>query len=133
MSDERREHILSTALEAFSRHGYRRVNMKEIAEAAGISRPGLYLYFKTKEDVYGAAVEQRAEGLLEEIRQGINEKAAIKDKIMHAFEIWTVRDFETEVGSPEAREIYECTQSFMSASFDKMRLKFETILAAALS
>ncbi len=107
--------------------------MKEIAEAADISRQGLYLYFKTKEEVYSAAVEQRAERLLVEIRQRINGRTTVKEQILNAFEIWTIRDFETEIGSPEAREIYECTQAFMSISFDKLRLRFEAILATALS
>ncbi len=53
---------------------------KEIAEAAGISRHGLYLYFKTKEEVYRAAVEPRAERLVDEIRQGIGKKATVEEK-----------------------------------------------------
>jgi TetR/AcrR family transcriptional regulator of autoinduction and epiphytic fitness len=133
MSDEKRAHILSTALDAFLRHGYRRVNMQEIADAAGISRQGLYLYFRTKEEVFSAAVEQRAEGLLKEIRQGIEEKKTVEDKILYAFDVWTVRDFEKEIATAEAKEIHECMHAFMNTSFEKMRLKFEAILSAVLS
>lgn len=133
MSDAKRTRILAAALETFLRYGYKRVNMQEIAESAGISRQGLYLYFKTKEDVFAAAVEQRAENLLEEIRRGIEKKKTAADKILYAFDVWTIRDFEREVASPEAREIQEYTHPFMSKSFEKMREKFEAILASVLT
>ena len=133
MRDEKKERILSTALEVFFRYGYRRVNMKEIADAAGISRQGLYLYFPSKEDVYREAVEQKAEKLLDEILQGITGKTEVEEKILYAFEIWTIRDFATEIGSPEAREINGYTQSFMNAGFERTRLKFEAIVEKVLS
>jgi len=71
MNDEKRRQILSTALRVFWKHGFRRVNMKEIAEAAGISRPGLYLYFKTKEEVFTEAIKYYADVLLAEIDRGM--------------------------------------------------------------
>lgn len=132
MSDEKKDQILSKALEAFFRYGYRRVNMKEIAEEAGISRQGLYLYFETKEEVYRQAVEQRAERLLDEIHRGIKKRETVDSKILYAFDIWTIRNFAAEINSPEAREINECTQAFMSTSFDEKRRKFEAILEEIL-
>lgn len=47
-SAERRERVRSAALEVFARYGLRRTTMADIAAAAGISRPGLYLVHANK-------------------------------------------------------------------------------------
>jgi TetR/AcrR family transcriptional regulator, regulator of autoinduction and epiphytic fitness len=67
VSDEKRQHILSAALGVFFKYGYKRVSMNEIAEAAGISRPGLHLYFSSKEEVFRAAILHLADGLIAEV------------------------------------------------------------------
>jgi AcrR family transcriptional regulator len=55
--DERRARVVAAATTAFSRHGYRRCAMADIAEAAGMSRPALYLLFPGKEAVFRAVAE----------------------------------------------------------------------------
>ena len=132
MDDEKKDHILSAALELFFRYGYRRVSMEEIAQAADMSRQGLYLYFRTKKDVYIAAVQRRAEILLAEIHEGMTGEMTVEEKLMYAFELWTIRDYDAEIGSPEAREIYAYTQPFMAASFDTTRRRFEAVVTATL-
>ena len=44
-SEQKREHILQCAKPVFARKGFRAVTMKDIVEACGISRGGLYLHF----------------------------------------------------------------------------------------
>ena len=56
LSDERRDRFLSAAIACFARYGYRRTSMGSIAEAADVSRPALYQYFTSKDDVFRAAV-----------------------------------------------------------------------------
>jgi AcrR family transcriptional regulator len=56
--DERREQILQCALAIFSKRSYDEVSSTEIAAAAGVSRGLLNHYFRTKRDLYLAAVEQ---------------------------------------------------------------------------
>jgi AcrR family transcriptional regulator len=43
--------IIETALEIFSKKGYRDLTMDEIAEKLGVSKGALYTYFKSKDDV----------------------------------------------------------------------------------
>jgi TetR/AcrR family transcriptional regulator, regulator of autoinduction and epiphytic fitness len=129
---EKYTHIASTALNVFLRHGYRRVNMVEIAEAAGISRPGLYLYFKTKEEIFCAAMLHHTDLLLEQIARGIGAAGDIKQKFLFAFEIWTIESFELTLISPEAKEISDCSYSFASAAFDESYHNLETLLVSSL-
>jgi AcrR family transcriptional regulator len=55
---ERRGRILEAALEAFAAHGYHATSMREIAAAAGITKPVLYLHFDSKERLFVALLEQ---------------------------------------------------------------------------
>ena len=50
MSD-RKTDILRAAIATFTRYGFRRSSMEDIAAEAGLSRPALYQYFKSKEDI----------------------------------------------------------------------------------
>ncbi len=42
----------------FRRHGFRRSSIEETAEAAGLTRQGLYHHFKSKEALFRAAIER---------------------------------------------------------------------------
>lgn len=56
-TEDRRTRVVAAAISAFSRHGYRRCTMGDIAAAAGMSRPALYLLFSGKEEVFRAVAE----------------------------------------------------------------------------
>lgn len=47
-----REAILRAAMELFGRKGYAGTSTREICEAAGITKPVLYYYFRDKEQLY---------------------------------------------------------------------------------
>jgi AcrR family transcriptional regulator len=51
------ERILTAALGLIGRRGVRRLGMREISEAAGVSRGTLYRYFPSKDDVLAAAAD----------------------------------------------------------------------------
>jgi AcrR family transcriptional regulator len=51
---ERREEIIAAAKELFMTEGFAKVTTRAIAEKAGLSQTGVYLYFPTKEDILKA-------------------------------------------------------------------------------
>jgi TetR/AcrR family acrAB operon transcriptional repressor len=51
-SDKTFDQILAAAVEVIIRLGYDKSTMNDIAEEAGLSRRTLYLYFKSKEDLF---------------------------------------------------------------------------------
>jgi AcrR family transcriptional regulator len=65
--DALRRSILDAAREAFARHGYDGVSMRQLAEKVGCTHGNLYLHFKDKEALFDTLVEesfeQFAEGL----------------------------------------------------------------------
>lgn len=58
--DERRAEILEAGTALFAEHSYEEISMREIAQAAGISKPLLYHYFPSKIDLFKAAVAEKA-------------------------------------------------------------------------
>ncbi len=58
--DERREQILQTAVDLFSRKGFKGTTTKEIAAAAGVSEAMVFRHFATKDDLYAAILDAKA-------------------------------------------------------------------------
>ena len=50
--DPKREAILASAFTQFSRYGFRRTSMEDIAKETGISRASIYSHFENKEEIF---------------------------------------------------------------------------------
>ena len=61
---EKRYRVVTAALSAFSRFGYRRASMADIAGAADMSRPALYLVFPSKIAVFRALADMLLAGAM---------------------------------------------------------------------
>jgi TetR/AcrR family transcriptional regulator, cholesterol catabolism regulator len=57
-AEEQRARILAAAVEVFSRRGYRAASMNDIAVRVGLSKPALYHYVATKQDLLVAVYEE---------------------------------------------------------------------------
>lgn len=132
MDNKKKLEIVATALEVFFKYGYKRVSMNEIAEAAGISRAGLYLYFKSKEEIFNAAIVHHGDVLIEEITSGLPSHKTTEDQILYTFEVWSIRHFDDSLHSPEYKEITDSSYQFAQEALDTSYGKFETLLAALL-
>lgn len=60
---ELRQAILDAATDAFARDGYASVSLRAVAEAVGLSHGAIYGYFKDKDELFEALVEQSFEQL----------------------------------------------------------------------
>ncbi|MDP3195737.1 TetR family transcriptional regulator C-terminal domain-containing protein [Tabrizicola sp.] len=63
-----REVILDAALEVFSLHGFRGATLDQIAEVAGLSKPNLLYYFRSKEEVHTALLTGLLDTWLDPLR-----------------------------------------------------------------
>jgi AcrR family transcriptional regulator len=61
--DERRRQLLDAGATLFAAHAYEEISMRQIAAAAGVSKPLLYHYFPSKNDLFMAAVTEAASEL----------------------------------------------------------------------
>jgi AcrR family transcriptional regulator len=56
---ESKQKIMKAAMDVFSRKGYAKASIREIARTAGISIGGVYLYFRNKEELYRSLISER--------------------------------------------------------------------------
>jgi AcrR family transcriptional regulator len=133
MSEVKKNKILKAALSVFLRYGFRRVTMNDIAEAAGVSRPALYLLFKSKEEIFISVYMQWVDETLAEMEKTMATATTAQKKMELAFEIWAVRPFEVMMNSPEAKELIECSLGFAQDSLSQGYLKFELMLVPVLA
>jgi AcrR family transcriptional regulator len=57
-SDARPEEIRAAALSSFAEHGFAATRLDDVAAQAGITKGTLYLYFRSKEELFKAVVRQ---------------------------------------------------------------------------
>ncbi|MET9415273.1 TetR/AcrR family transcriptional regulator [Streptomyces klenkii] len=71
----RERQMLDAAVAVFARRGYRAASMDEIAELAGASKPLVYLYLHSKEDLFSACIRREAEALISAVRGAVDRGA----------------------------------------------------------
>jgi AcrR family transcriptional regulator len=64
-----RERIVQSAIECFSKYGFDRSRMDDIAKTADLSKGTLYLYFKSKEDLFYDICENNLKMIKEQLSQ----------------------------------------------------------------
>jgi AcrR family transcriptional regulator len=79
---EIREKIIKAAIDAFSKYGFDRTRMDDVAKTADISKGTIYLHFKSKEDLFYAICENN----LAEAKQQILTMFAKKEDLVSEIE-----------------------------------------------
>jgi len=132
--DQKRQLILDSAAKVFSDKGYKAVTMKDIVEASGISRGGLYLYFPSVEDVFLAVLEMKEKTADNEISGEAFENASggeillwflksQKKEILKKKDSLMLAKYEYAFSCAEKRRV-----SFLKKEMDKAVLVLQNIL-----
>jgi len=133
-TDQKRQLILDSAAKVFSDKGYKAVTMKDIVEASGISRGGLYLYFPSVEDVFLAVLEMKEKTADNEISGEAFENASggeillwflksQKKEILKKKDSLMLAKYEYAFSCAEKRRV-----SFLKKEMDKAVLVLQNIL-----
>ncbi len=77
--------VLAAAYAVFTRYGFDRVTMDDVAREAGVSRPLLYLKFKNKRDIYRALAAQMAAGMTDALEQALQAEGPAGDVLWEAW------------------------------------------------
>ena len=132
MVDEREARLLEAAVGVFSRYGFRRTTMGDLAQAAGISRPALYLRYCNKERIFEAAFQRLADRILEEIQTGVGGLETPLEKLRFVFHVWVVRPYTQLAGSPDAKDLVDCSLGFAKDKVDACYARLEAELRRIL-
>jgi AcrR family transcriptional regulator len=71
--EERRQEIVATARELFQKKDYENTTMQDIMDALGIAKGTIYHYFKSKEELLEAVVEDAVEEYIAGMEKVLNE------------------------------------------------------------
>jgi AcrR family transcriptional regulator len=81
-----KEKIVNAALMTFSKYGYDRTRMDDVAEAAKVSKGRLYLYFKNKEELFYAISERNIAELKQQLSTLFTGKENLKSSSENFYE-----------------------------------------------
>lgn len=73
--------ILDAAYELFGSGGFYETKMSEVAEHAGIAKGTVYLYFKSKEDLFTAVTRRDCESFMHQLEQKLQRCASLTEKL----------------------------------------------------
>ncbi|WP_393063592.1 TetR/AcrR family transcriptional regulator [Streptomyces sp. LN549] len=67
----REQQMMDAAVQIFGQRGFRAASMDEIAELAGVSKPLVYLYLNSKDELFSACIRREANALVEAVQAGV--------------------------------------------------------------
>ena len=79
----RKQEIIKGAVHVFAERGYDKTSISDIAQALGISQGLCYRYFKSKEEIYDAALEDYAELIVQNNLRRQGQYTDLKSWIMN--------------------------------------------------
>jgi AcrR family transcriptional regulator len=128
-----REAILMAATATFLRYGFKKTSMDDVAQTAGISRQGLYLYFETKDVLFREALQYLVSHMISTARSVADDgNLSLKDRLLGVFE--AVHGSAFQSASPQhAFELLRSAQSADGALLVQLDRDLMGIVAALLA
>jgi TetR/AcrR family fatty acid metabolism transcriptional regulator len=103
----RRERILAAAIKVFAQAGFHAASTRAIAKAAGVTDPLLFYHFKSKADLYLAAVQDQIAKLREGLDQALTGVDNPRDQLRLFVEVYLRYFLDLEPGlTVTLRELY---------------------------
>ena len=102
------QEILQAAVRLYRKSGPTKVTLDNVAKATGRSRSSLYYYFKDRDEIFQAVLNQIAEDVIAEIRHAVAAAENLNDKI-YAFCSTKIKTTE------EWKRIFHAMDQLMSA------------------
>lgn len=88
MTDQsvRKKQIMEKAKELFAEKGYYPVTVEEVAEACGVAKGTLYLYFDSKVDLFVEIFVDAHREIIEQIRGIVKSEKGFEESVAHVFD-----------------------------------------------
>ena len=131
-TDHKRATVLAAALATFMAYGYKRTTMDDIARAAGLSRPALYLLYRNKADVFRACVEVKMEEMRVKVAGCFDGRGSLSGQVEAALIEGILRPHEEIAGTPHGAELFDVNHEFSGDLFLAWMTTIETEIATGL-
>jgi AcrR family transcriptional regulator len=80
---DKHEQILAVAGPLFARFGLRKTTIDDIAQAAGLGKGTIYLYFTSKEEIFQSVARDCCEQLMTRLRVELAREATVEGRLRH--------------------------------------------------
>ncbi len=128
--EAKRAALLEAAKEAFSRYGYRRTSMADVAAIARVSRPALYLHFRDKADLFRALARALTDAALEAAEAAWPKGAGFAEGFAAAALAKDLEFFRLIHLSPHGAEIVDAHAALTQDLHDEIEARFSRLVAA---
>lgn len=127
----KRQRVIEAACLVFRRHGFARTSLDAIAEAAGISRPSLYLVFPNKEAVFAAAVHHLGAVALAQLRENLPANGTLEEQLVFVCTEWGGRGYDRMKENPDAQDLIDPNLPPVRDVYDKLQALLAELLSDA--
>lgn len=110
-ADPKRVRILDGAMKVFLAYGFSRTTMDDIARAADMSRPALYLLFKNKTDIFRAIAMMVLSRSVESAKMALAGDGAFTERMTRAIDEAFISMMSAVVASPHGAELLDMKSS----------------------
>ena len=110
-ADPKRARILDGAMKVFLAYGFSRTTMDDIARAADMSRPALYLLFKNKTDIFRAIALMLLGRSVEQAKSELEGGGTIAERMMRAVDAALISMIGAVHASPHGAELLDMKSS----------------------
>ncbi len=130
--EPKEQKILAAAFRLFNQHGFRKVTMSDLAEAAEISRPTLYAAFENKEAVFNAIGLQHNAACETALTERLPKASSLRAQLEVLFAIWIIEPFASVVDSPAGLDLLGNSAAYAPEAVAQTYARFEHHLALLL-
>ena len=118
----RRRVILDAARECILKFGYAKSSLEDIAKQADVSRPLIYRKFKSKEEIFGAVLEDLFETQYRAAEQALVKPGSKREKLMSLYEALLLDPWkELIVDAPMGAEFYGTCRRITPDIYERRR------------
>jgi TetR/AcrR family transcriptional regulator, biofilm operon repressor len=82
MAVDRRNEILIASKRCFSKYGYDKTTLDDIAEIVGVNKVSIYYYYKNKEAIFKEVIELEANEFSDNMKKKVEDITDCKNKIL---------------------------------------------------
>ena len=132
-SEAKQATVLDAAAAVFARYGFRRTTMNDIAQAAGISRPALYLMFDNKEHLFHELSDYRINLALQATESVLAKNGKVTEQFIEALLVFEKTYTEPVADSPHGEELTDVNMNLAADVMIKGHASLVAVLANLLN
>lgn len=134
--DEKRDAVLRTAVALFLEQGYHRATLNGVAERLNITKPALYNYFRSKDEILFACWalgQERVDEVITAINAEGGSGMVRLRKLVHAYAALMATDFGASLVRFDPRDLIEKNATVVRASKRKIDRTFRDYITAGIA